>query len=359
MSAAASAAPQPAISAVNLGTTYMGLQLKHPLVASASPLSRTLAGIRQLEDAGASAIVMYSLFEEQISLEGQALDFHLNHGTESFPEALSYFPDLAHYNIGPEAYLELVSQAKRATQIPIIASLNGVSSGGWIKYARLIEQAGANGLELNVYAIPGDPNLSGAEVEDRLIRIVREVRSSVSLPLAVKLSPFYSSIPNLAMRLATEGADALVIFNRFYQPDIFLETLEVVPELQLSDSSDLRLRLRWAAILFGRVPVDLAITGGVHTHFDALKALMAGARVTMLASELLQHGTGRIGEIVTEMTGWLEDHGYASVTQMIGSMSERHLSDPSAYERANYMKVLDSWRAPAVVPRTGVSNLKI
>jgi dihydroorotate dehydrogenase (fumarate) len=348
MSATEHVAPLPAISAVDLGTTYMGLKLKHPIVASASPLSRTLAGIRQLEDAGASAIVMYSLFEEQISLEGQALDFHLNHGAESFPEALSYFPDLAHYNIGPDEYLELISQAKRATKIPIIASLNGVSSGGWIKYARLIEQAGADGLELNVYAIPGDPNQTGAEVEDNLMSIVREVRSSVALPLAVKLSPFYSSIPNLAMRLATEGADALVIFNRFYQPDIFLETLEVVPELQLSDSSDLRLRLRWAAILFGRVPLDLAVTGGVHT-----------ARVTMLASELLQNGTGRIGEIVTEMTGWLEDHGYASVEQMIGSMSERHLSDPSAYERANYMKVLDSWRALAVVSRTSAGGLKV
>jgi dihydroorotate dehydrogenase (fumarate) len=267
-------------------------------------------------------------------------------------------PSRRHYNIGPDAYLELVSQAKRATDIPIIASLNGVSSGGWIKYARLIEQAGADGLELNVYAIPGNPNQSGAEVEDNLMSIVREVRSSVALPLAVKLSPFYSSIPNLAMRLATEGADALVIFNRFYQPDIFLETLEVVPELHLSDSSDLRLRLRWAAILFGRVPVDLAITGGVHTHFDALKALMAGARVTMLASELLQHGTGRIGEIVTEMTGWLEDHGYASVEQMIGSMSERHLSDPSAYERANYMKVLDSWWAPLQGSRTAMVDTK-
>jgi dihydroorotate dehydrogenase (fumarate) len=340
------------VNTPDLSTTYMGLKLKHPIVPSASPLSRTLEGIRQLEDAGASAIVMYSLFEEQISLEGQALDFHLNHGAESFPEALSYFPDLAHYNVGPDKYLDLVSQAKRATQIPIIASLNGVTSGGWTRYARLIQQAGADGLELNVYTIPGDPNLSGTEVEDRLVSVVREVRSSVSLPLAVKLSPFYSSIPNLSMRLATEGADALVIFNRFYQPDLDLETLEAVPALHLSDSYDLRLRLRWAAILFGRVPVDLAVTGGVHTHHDALKALMSGARVTMIASELMQRGLSRLTEIIAWMTRWLEEHEYASVGQMVGSLSERHLTDPSTYERANYMKVLDSWRSPFTGSRT-------
>jgi dihydroorotate dehydrogenase (fumarate) len=337
------------MNVIDLGTTYLGLTLKHPIVPSASPLSKNLDGIRRLEDAGASAVVMYSLFEEQISLEGQALDFHLNHGAESFPEALSYLPDLAHYNVGPQEYLDLVSSAKRATQIPIIASLNGVTSGGWIEYAQLIQQAGADALELNVYAIPGDPNQSGADVENRLIDVLREVRANLSIPIAVKLSPFYSSVPNLAMRLATEGADALALFNRFYQPDLDLEALEAVPALHLSDSSELRLRLRWTAILFGRVPVDLAVTGGVHTHLDALKALMVGANVTMMASELLQHGLGRIQEVTDQMADWLEQHQYASVRQLIGSMSERHLADPSAYERANYMKVLDSWRSPALV----------
>jgi dihydroorotate dehydrogenase (fumarate) len=337
------------MNVIDLGTTYLGLTLKHPIVPSASPLSKNLDGIRRLEDAGASAVVMYSLFEEQISLEGQALDFHLNHGAESFPEALSYLPDLAHYNVGPQEYLDLVSSAKRATQIPIIASLNGVTSGGWIEYAQLIQQAGADALELNVYVIPGDPNQSGTDVENRLIDVLREVRANVSIPIAVKLSPFYSSVPNLAMRLATEGADALALFNRFYQPDLDLEALEAVPALHLSDSSELRLRLRWTAILSGRVPVDLAVTGGVHTHLDALKALMVGANVTMMASELLQHGLGRIQEVTDQMADWLEQHQYASVRQLIGSMSERHLADPSAYERANYMKVLDSWCSSALV----------
>jgi dihydroorotate dehydrogenase (fumarate) len=329
---------------MNLNTTYMGLELAHPLVPSASPLSRTLDGIRQLEDAGASAVVMYSLFEEQITLEGLALDTMLNHGSEAFPEALSYFPDLEHYNIGPDQYLELISSAKAAVKIPIIGSLNGVTTGGWIEYARHIEEAGANALELNLYNVPADPNLSSNDVEERYLEVLREVRANVQIPIAVKISPFFSAPANMAMRLASEGADGLVLFNRFYQPDFDLEKLEAVPALHLSDSHELRLPLRWVAIMFGRVPLDLAITSGVHNFEDVLKGLMAGARVTMMASELLEHGLKRIKKMLGEMENWLELHEYESVRQLQGSMSERRLSDPSAFERANYLKVLDSWR---------------
>jgi dihydroorotate dehydrogenase (fumarate) len=337
------------MSTVDLSTTYLGLKLEHPVVPSASPLSKNVDAILQLEDAGASAVVMYSLFEEQISLEGQALDFFLNHGAESFPEALSYLPDLQHYNVSPDAYLELISRAKRSTRIPIIGSLNGVTTGGWIEHAKLIEQAGADALELNVYTLPGDLNLSGADVEARLLEVVREVRANVNLPLAVKLSPFYSALPNLAMQLSMAGADALVLFNRFYQPDIDLETLEAVPALRLSTSDELRLRLRWLAMLHGRVPLDLAVTGGVHTHLDALKGLFCGARVAFVASELLQHGVNRLHQIVADLDRWLETHEYTRLEESIGSLSHRHLTDPSAYERANYLKVLDSWRSPTTV----------
>jgi dihydroorotate dehydrogenase (fumarate) len=329
---------------IDLSTTYMGLTLKHPIVPSASPLSRNLNGIRQLEDAGASAVVMYSLFEEQITLEGLALDTTLNHGSEAFPEALSYFPDLEHYNIGPDQYLELISDAKTAVNIPIIGSLNGVTTGGWIEYARHIEQAGANALELNLYNVPADPNLSSIDVEERYLDVLREVRANVQIPIAVKISPFFSAPANMAMRFATAGADALVMFNRFYQPDFDLEKLEAVPALQLSNSHELRMPLRWVAIMFGRVPLDLAITSGVHTHEDVLKGLMAGARVTMMASELLEHGVRRIKKILGELENWLELHEYESLRQLQGSMSEQHLTDPSAFERANYLKVLDSWR---------------
>ena len=333
------------LSTTDLSTTYLGLPLEHPIVPSASPLSKNIDAIIQLEDAGASAVVMYSLFEEQISLEGQALDFFLNHGAESFPEALSYLPDLQQYNISPDAYLELIARAKRATRIPIIASLNGVTTGGWIAHAKLIEQAGADALELNVYTLPSDLNLSGADVERRLLEVVREVRANVNLPLAVKLSPFYSALPNLAMQLSMAGADALVLFNRFYQPDIDLETLEAVPALRLSTSDELRLRLRWLAMLSGRVPLDLAVTGGVHTHLDVLKAVFCGARVAMIASEFLQHGLPRLQQILTDLRRWLEMHEYTRLEASTGSLSHRHLTDPSAYERSNYLKVLDSWSA--------------
>ncbi len=335
---------------MDLSTTYLGMKLAHPIVPSASPLSSTLSGIRQLEDAGAAAVVMYSLFEEQITQESHYLDHYLTYGTESYAEALSYFPDLEHYNVGPDEYLDLIWRAKQSVDIPIIGSLNGVSTGGWLEYAKRIEEAGADALELNIYYIPTDPNLTGAEVEQMAIDVVRDVAKSVSIPVAVKLSPYYSSLPNLAMRLSHAGAQALVLFNRFYQPDFDLETLEVVPRLVLSSSHELRLPLRWVAILYGQIPVDFAITSGVHTYEDVLKGIMAGANVTMMASELLRNGVGRIREILEEVQRWMEEREYESVTQMRGSLSQLHCPEPAAFERANYMKVLQTWR----VDPTGV-----
>lgn len=332
---------------MDLRTTYMGLRLKNPIVPSASPLSMTLDGIHRMAEAGAAAIVMYSLFEEQITLESHYLDHYLSFGTESFAESLSYFPDMDTYNVGPEAYLELISQAKSMVDIPIIGSLNGVSTGGWIDYARQIQEAGADALELNVYYIPTDPNLPGIEVEQMYLDVVRDVRRSVSIPVAVKLSPFFSSTAHVARRLAEAGADALVLFNRFYQPDLDLEQLEVQPRLKLSTSADLLLPLTWVGILYGRVPVDLAITRGIHTPEDAIKAMMVGSRVAMMASELLQHGIGRIGEVLDGMARWMEEHEYESVAQMQGSMSQMNVAEPAAFERANYMKMLQSYR-----PRT-------
>ncbi|HEY3343266.1 MAG TPA: dihydroorotate dehydrogenase-like protein [Anaerolineae bacterium] len=329
---------------MDLSTTYMGLKLKHPVVPSASPISRSLDGIRKLEDAGASAIVMYSLFEEQITWDSQVLDHYLSYGSESFAEAVTYYPDIKHYNIGPEEYLNLISQAKTATQIPIIGSLNGVSTGGWVDYARKIQQAGADALELNIYYIPTDLLRTSAEVEQMYLDVVHDVKSSVTIPVAVKLSPFFSATANMAQRLAVQGADALVLFNRFYQPDFDLEKMEVTPNLTLSTSSELRLPLRWVSILYRRVPVDFAITTGVHNSEDVLKGLLAGAKVTMLASELLLHGPERISQIVDGVKTWLESREYESVSQMIGSMSQINMAQPALFERANYMKVLDSWR---------------
>lgn len=329
---------------MDLRTQYMGLALKNPIVASSSPLSHTLDGLRRLEDAGAAGVVMYSLFEEQITAESFYLDYYLNHGTDSYAESLSYFPESYSYNIGPDEYLELIRRAKQSLGIPVIGSLNGVSTGGWIDYASLIEEAGANALELNVYYIPTSTYLAGAEVEYIYSDILRDVKRAVSIPVAMKLSPYFSSTANMAEKLWEGGADALVLFNRFYQPDFDLETLEVTPRLVLSNSDELRLPLRWVAILFGRVAVDFAVTSGVHTYQDALKALMAGARVAMMASELLQRGVGRINEVLTEMKEWMEEHEYESVSQMIGSMSQKNVIDPAAFERANYMKTLASFK---------------
>jgi dihydroorotate dehydrogenase (fumarate) len=329
---------------MDLSTKYMGLSLKNPIVASSSPLSHTLQGIRRLEDAGAGCVVLYSLFEEQISLESYYIDYFLNHGTNSFSEAQTYFPEMEHYNVGPEEYLNLIARAKESVDIPIIGSLNGISPGGWVAYASQIEEAGADALELNVYFIPTDPAMSSQEVEDVYLDILREVRGVVSIPVAMKLSPYFSSTPHMAQRLVEWGADALVLFNRFYQPDFDLEKLEVVPRLVLSNSHELRLPLTWVAILYGRMDVDFAITTGIHNYDDVLKALMAGARVTMMASELLQNGMGRIGQILSELRRWMEEHEYASVSQMIGSLSQQHITEPTAFERANYMKMLDAYR---------------
>ncbi|MFA5838010.1 MAG: dihydroorotate dehydrogenase-like protein [Bellilinea sp.] len=328
---------------VDLTTHYMGLKLKNPLVASASPVSKKLGGVRRLEDAGVSAIVMYSLFEEQIEYESRALDHFLNRGTESFAESLTYFPDMPQYNIGPESYLELINQVKQNVQIPVIGSLNGISTGGWVEYAKRIQEAGADGLELNIYNIPTDPAVTAAEVEDGYVELVRAVKSQVKIPLAVKLSPFFTSLPNLASRLSAAGANGLVLFNRFYQPDLDIETLEVVPNLVLSDSDELRLPLRWIAILRGRVKVDLALSTGVHTATDIIKALMAGANVAMTTSELLAHGVGRAAEMLTDLEKWMDEFEYGSVQKMIGSMCQTSVADPSTFERANYMKILQSF----------------
>ena len=329
---------------MSLTTNYLGLVLRNPIVASSSPLSHTVDSIRRLEDAGCSAVVMYSLFEEQITFDSFYVDHYLRTNTNSYAESLSYFPEMEEYNVGPDEYMNLIRRAKEAVDIPIIGSLNGVSVGGWIDYAGLIEDSGADALELNVYYVPTSVDLAGHEVESIYLDMLRQVKASVSIPIAMKLSPFFSSTANMAKRLADEGANGLVFFNRFYQPDFDLEKLEVAPRLVLSNSNELRLPLRWVAILYGRVPVYLAITSGIHTYEDVLKALMAGADVAMMASELLKNGVQRIGEVLTEMSQWMEEHEYESVAQMIGSMSQKHVAEPSAFERANYMKTLASYR---------------
>jgi dihydroorotate dehydrogenase (fumarate) len=334
---------EPFRTAVDLTTTYLGLSLKNPLVASASPLSKKIDPVRRLADAGIAAVVLYSLFEEQITHESRELDHYLTRGADTYAEALSYFPDLEHYNIGPEPYLEHLHRVKQAVDIPVIGSLNGVSTGGWIEYARKIEQAGADALELNIYYLPADPDVTSAELELSYEALVRDVRAQLRIPIALKLSPFFTALPNMARRFADAGADGLVLFNRFYQPDFDLEQLEVVPNLTLSTSDDLRLPLRWIAMLYGRVPVDFALSGGVHTAEDVLKAMMAGASVAMMTSELLAHGIARARDILEDLQTWMIEHEYQSIAQMRGSMSQRAVAEPAAFERANYMKALNSF----------------
>ena len=329
---------------MNLNTTYMGLQLKNPIVPSASPLTHTVDGIRKLEDAGAAAVVLFSLFEEQITQESRQLDHFLTVGTESFAEALSYFPEQESYQVGPEGYLKLIRKAKEAVKIPVIANINGVSKGGWTKYAKLMEDAGADAVELNVYYIPTEPTITGAEIEQMYVEVVQDVKSNVKIPVAVKVGPYFSSMANMASNFAKAGADGLVMFNRFYQPDFDLVKLEVEPHLVLSSPVDMRLPLNWTAILYGRVPVDIAITSGVHTHEDVIKAVMAGASVTQMASELLVNGVGRISQILIELSRWMTEYEYDSVQQMKGSMSKQHVAEPAAFERANYMKELYSFK---------------
>lgn len=329
---------------MTLATSYLGLMLKNPLVVSSCPLSHNTDSIRRLEDAGAAAVVMYSLFEEQITFDSYYIDYYLTQGSNSYAESLDYFPEMQGYNVWPDDYMNLIRRAKDAVDIPIIGSLNGVSAGGWTDYAALIEEAGADALELNVYYVPTNIDMSGDEVEDLYLEILRSVKHTVTIPVAMKLSPFFSSTANMAKRLVDEGADGLVFFNRFYQPDFDLDALQVAPRLVLSNSTELRLPLRWVAILYNRLLVDFAITTGIHTYEDVLKGLMAGAKVTMMASELLQNGIRRIHQIQDQLVNWMAEHEYESVSQMIGSMSQEHCAEPAAFERANYMKMLASYR---------------
>jgi len=329
----------------DLSTTYLGLNLKNPLVASASPLSKKMHLARKLEESGIAAIVMYSLFEEQIIRESLELDHYLSRATDSFPEAPTHLPDGGLYGISPEKYLNQVTGLKKVLNIPVIGSLNGVSRGGWTNYARRIQEAGADALELNMYYLATDPDLSSSDIEDMQVELVAEVKSAISIPLAVKISPFLTSVPNFAKRLVEAGADGLVLFNRFYQPDFDLEELEIVHSLDLSTSAELRLPLRWVSILYGKVNADLALTSGIHTSRDLLKAMMAGAQVGMIASELLWDGSiKRVQEILNHTQTWMEEHEYQSIKQMQGSMSQKSVKDPEAFERANYMKVLNSFR---------------
>ncbi len=329
---------------MDLSTNYLGLHLKNPIVASASPLSRSVESMKRLADAGVAAIVMYSLFEEQIAHEAAELDHYLNYGTESYAEALTYFPEAEEYNLGPDEYVELLHRAKQSLGIPVIGSLNGISTGGWIDYARKIEEAGADAIELNVYYIPTDPELTGQEVEDRYLQVLHAVKHAVHIPVAMKLSPFFSSMAHMAKRLDTAGANGLVLFNRFYQPDIDLETLDVVPSVVLSTPMAMRLPLRWIAILYGRVKASLAATSGIHTAQDVIKMIMVGADVTMMCSALLKNGPQHVTTVLADIRQWMLEHEYVSVSQMKGSMSQRSVADPAAFERANYMKALNQYK---------------
>jgi dihydroorotate dehydrogenase (fumarate) len=305
-------------------------------------LSQEIASIRRLEDAGASAVVLYSLFEEQLRQESAELDHHLSTGTESFAESLTYFPQASEFRLGPEGYLEHIRKAKEAVDIPIIASLNGATVGGWTKFAREIEQAGADALECNIYYIPTDPELKAAEIEQTYVDIVWAVKSAISIPVAIKISPFFTNVANVAKRLDDAGADGLVLFNRFYQPDIDLEELEIRPNVLLSTPQALRLPLTWIGILYGKLKASLAATGGIHDPQDAIKMLMVGANVTMLCSSLLRNGINQLRHLERGIVGWMEQHEYESVTQMQGSMSQLRCPDPSAFERAQYMRAVKS-----------------
>jgi dihydroorotate dehydrogenase (fumarate) len=330
---------------VDLSTTYLGLKLKNPLVASASPLSEKVETVKELEAAGISAIVMYSLFEEQIIHESLELDHFLFYGTEISAEIDSFYPQSGKYTLKADAYVEQLRKIKQAVKIPVIGSLNGVSSGGWIKYAKKIEEAGADALELNLYFLPTNPNQTATQIEENYINLVHDIRSSINIPLAIKLSPFFTSIPNIAKRLVEAGANGLVLFNRFYQPDFDLEELTVVPNLILSTSNELRLPLRWIAILYGQVKADLALTTGIHTAEDVVKTTMAGASVAMTASLLLAQGINRIPALLADLEKWMTVHEYESIQQMRGSLSQKSVAEPAAFERANYMKVLNSFKS--------------
>lgn len=329
---------------MDLSTTYMGLKLKNPIVPSASPLSQSVDTVKALEDAGAAAIVCYSLFEEQINHESGELDHYLSYHADSYAEALNYFPEPEEFKLTPIQYLDHIANMKKAVSIPVIGSLNGVSSGGWVKYAQNIEQAGADALELNVYYIPANPLTSGTEIEDMYVNVLKEIKNTVKIPVAVKLSPFFTSMSNMAKKLDDAGADALVLFNRFYQPDFDLEKLEVVPNLVLSTNWEMRLPLRWIAILYGQLKANMALTSGIHNHTDVIKATMAGADVSMMCSEILTGGVKRVSEILAGVEQWMTENEYDSIQMMKGSMSQKAVAEPAAFERANYMKMLSSYK---------------
>jgi dihydroorotate dehydrogenase (fumarate) len=330
---------------MNLETEYLGLKLKNPLVPSASPLSAEVANVRQMEDNGAAAVVLYSLFEEQINRENRALDHFLTSTGESYAEALSYFPEQEQYhNLEADDYLDHIRKLKETVDIPVIASLNGVSKGGWMSYAFKMEEAGADALELNIYYIAADPEMDSAEVENMYLDNIRSVKESVSIPVAVKLSPYFSAFANMAIKMESAGADGLVLFNRFYQPDIDLETLEVTPGLELSTPYEKRLPMRWIAILRPHLSCSLAATTGVHSAEDAIKMILTGADVVMMTSMLLQKGIGSLGTMLRDMEHWMEEEGYESVQQMKGAMSSASVAEPAAFERANYLKILQSYK---------------
>jgi len=329
---------------MNLSTTYLGLKLKSPIVPSAGPLSQEISNIKLMEDAGAGAVVLYSLFEEQLEHESLELHHHTNGSAESFAEATSYFPEPFDYKMGPEEYLNHIRKAKEAVNIPIIASLNGKSLGGWIDYAKQIEQAGADGLELNIYFLATDLDQKSEELEKKYVHIVKRVKSEIKIPIAVKMHPFFSSVSHMAKELNKAGADGLVLFNRFYQPDINLETLEVEPNVILSTPFAMRLPLRWIAILYGRTNADLAATSGIYTAEDVIKMIMAGAKVTQMLSCIFKFGIGHIADVISKIKFWMEEKEYESLDQMRGSMSYMNVDDPAKFERANYMKVLQSYK---------------
>jgi dihydroorotate dehydrogenase (fumarate) len=332
---------------MNLKTNYLGLALRTPLVPSASPLSERLDNIKRMEDAGAAAVVMHSLFEEHLSFERHQFLHHLSGETDGYAEALAYSPKMHQLAVGPESYLDEIMAAKAAVSIPIIASLNGSTVGGWTDYARSIKEAGADALELNIYWIPTDPKLTGADVETRYLEIVSQVKRAVSIPVAVKMSPFFSNFANMAKQLVEKGANGLVLFNRFYQPDIDLESLDISPNVHLSSQIEMRLPLRWIALLYGRLKADLAATSGIHNGRDAVKMLMAGADVTMLCSALIRRGIPYITLVERELTEWLERHEYDSVEQLKGSLSQLKCPTPEAFERAQYVRgIATSWRTP-------------
>ncbi len=329
---------------IDLSTNYMGINLKNPIIASSSYLWEDPNNIKKAEKSGASAVVLHSLFEEQLEIEQEELNEFLLQGTESYAEALTYFPEINDFKFAPDEYIELLKEVKDSSGIPIIGSLNGVSEGGWIKYAKKIEEAGADALELNIYYIPTDISIDSTKIENNYVNLVKSVKQKIKIPLAIKLSPYFTSTPYLLKKIEEAGADAFVIFNRFYQPDVDINNLEIFPNLVLSRSEELRLRLRWAAIMYGKIKPDIAITGGVHTGSDVIKTIMAGANVSMTTSALIKNGIGHVEKILSEVEEWLSNNNYESIKEIQGLVSQKNVLEPSAYERANYMKTLGSYK---------------